>query len=117
VQARFDAIVSASNTPSEAWISADQGAGSNVGATEYFSFNTPVGAAATNQCGRVVFSDIHVSGAVSPADYSTSPTTPDGCTDADLTPQEKALEFMLFDLASCVVPDGQPPPPPPPVAK
>jgi hypothetical protein len=118
VQARYDAIVSSSNTPSQAWISADQSAGSNAGAAEYFSFNTPVGAAPASQCGRAVFSDIHVSGAVAPADYSNSPTVPDGCTDADLTPQEKALEFMLFDLASCIVPDSQQPPPPPPaVAK
>jgi hypothetical protein len=79
-----------------------------------------VGAPRSADAGRVLqhtrpasaFGDIHVSGAVAPVDYSNSPTVPDGCTDADLTSQEKALEFMLFDLASCVVPDSQPPPPP-----
>jgi hypothetical protein len=40
------------------------------------------------------------------------------CSGADLTPQQKALEFMLFDLAACVAPENRlppaPPPPPPP---
>ena len=32
---------------------------------------------------------------------------PDGCNaDVDLSPQEKVLEFMVFNLTSCLTPPG-----------
>ena len=72
-------------------------------------FFTPVGQPATQQCGRVVFTDFHVSGVanIGDAGLSDNTTFPTECTPAPLTPQEKALEFMLFDLASCVPPQPQ----------
>ncbi|MGH7437768.1 MAG: hypothetical protein ACRENE_18990, partial [Polyangiaceae bacterium] len=58
-----------------------------------------------------VLSDIHVSNAGTPADQSgTSLPFPTGCKATDLSPQEKALEFMLFDLSACVISDTVPPP-------
>jgi hypothetical protein len=113
-QAKDNAKVSATNTPSQPWIIADQQA-QDPGTTQYFSFNTPTNAAPSNgdtnaQCGRVVYSDLHV-GAASGDKPGTVPTE---CAVANLSPQEKALEFMLFDLSSCVTPDNAPPPPPPP---
>ena len=74
-----------------------------------FGFFTPVGNAASMQCGRVVFTDFHVSGVASIGDagLSNGSTFPTECTPSPLTPQEKALEFMLFDLASCVPPPPQ----------
>jgi len=82
---------------------------------QYLSANTPLGADPADQCGRVVLSDIHVTGSedegrdVSDDDLSF----PEGCTTTDLSPQEKVLAYMLFDISACVVPDSQPPAPPP----
>jgi hypothetical protein len=86
---------------------------SNV--TQYFSFNTPVGAGADAVCGRFVYSDIHVASGEKPGD-----PFPNGCLSgkmgsggvAAMTAQEKALEFMFFDLASRVCDETVPPPPP-----
>ncbi|HEX5657464.1 MAG TPA: carboxypeptidase regulatory-like domain-containing protein [Polyangiales bacterium] len=112
--AKRNAEVSAQNPHSQSWIVAEPGLFSQ-GGTQYFSFNTPtdaldnVGDTAASYCGRVVFSDLHV-GAAS-RDNRDRPV-PAGCADAPLSPQEAALEFMLFDLSSCIVPDQAMPEPP-----
>jgi hypothetical protein len=68
---------------------------------QYMSATTPIPG---GSCGRVVLSDIHVSaGAATGSDIPAMPF-PTGCVTTGLTPQEKVIEFMLFDIASCVSP-------------
>jgi hypothetical protein len=64
----------------------------------YVSINTPVTSPPADRCGRAVATDIHVG--------NGSLTT--------MSEQEAALEFMFFDLASCVIDDAQPPKAPTP---
>ena len=102
--------------PTQRWLYTQAGPNGSTKTVQHFTFNTPIEAAAEKQCGRVVFSQFHVAlGAERTRENS----------DQTMSPQEKALEFMLFDATSCVLPDNvtptapraiQPPPaaPPPP---
>ncbi len=75
-----------------------------IGGVDYpqnFQFTTPLEAAKEDRCGKVVFSDMHVaSGSTS----SSGTPFPMGCSTAEMSAQEKALSFMLFDIATCVGP-------------
>lgn len=85
----------------------------------YFTIGTPVAEKdddpTPEACGRVVFTDLHVSksGGGDSIDFSDQETPfPEGCTSGELSAQEKALEFMLFDLTSCVQQESARPKPP-----
>ena len=89
------------NAPAELWMTMTTGTGKNASTFPiHYTFDTPFNQSPT--CGRVVYSDFHVE------DRQNNPTNtstfPNGCTTGGLTPQEKLLEFMLFDLTSCVSP-------------
>jgi hypothetical protein len=104
-QPRHDA--EAAITPAQRWIYSP-----NPQSLQHYTFNTPVGATEDKQCGRVVFSDFHVTGANG---QSADIPFPQECDNGPLTPQERVLEFMLFDLASCIQKDSAPPAPPTPI--
>lgn len=74
---------------------------------QHFTIETPVAAATSALCGRVIYSSFHVlKGDLDPGIF------PSMCDSSmTLSAQEKVLEFMILDLASCIPVDGAPPPP------
>ncbi|HEX3770189.1 MAG TPA: hypothetical protein VHV30_04965 [Polyangiaceae bacterium] len=71
---------------------------SHAGMLLHYTFDTPVGAGQAAQCGHAIFSDFHVNNQGS----TNSSVFPDECQVAPLSPQERILEYMIWDLQSCV---------------
>jgi hypothetical protein len=134
VSPAFDPSIGPTNTQSQEYAHYDPSTyvgDSNANASlasypsAYFSFNTPVDAVSADggaapYCGRVVFSGLHIGAAAQDktttynALYPTALPSASTCNPApgNLSPQEKILEFILFDLSSCVTPDTAAPAPP-----
>jgi hypothetical protein len=85
----------------ERWVYVDPTQSTPLGKTgvQDMLFTAPQDQTPDNRCGKVVFSDMHVS-----ADSSSKAGTPypGGCSSQPLSAQEKALAFIFFDIASCV---------------
>lgn len=81
--------------PTQSWLSIP----STTSAPDWvlqLTFNTPVGAAAANQCGRVLFNEYHV---VNLPQESVQFPTECG-TATPMSAQEEMLEYALFDLSA-----------------
>lgn len=78
---------------------------------EYMSFNAPIGVPEAEACGRAVFTGLHVSTSVEDR-LEQPPGFPLSCEASELSAQEKAVAFMLFDLSACIQNDDKPPEPP-----
>jgi len=72
----------------------------------HYTFDTPVGE--PNQCGHAIFSDFHVTNQSNTSLYSFPADAAAECGASPMTAQEKILEYMIWDLASCVVTPPQP---------
>ena len=100
VDARYT-CKSATQGKAEQWVYVDPAQPLLTGVTgvQDMLFTTPLDMPDGSRCGKVVFSDMHVS-----SDSSSKPGTayPGGCSTTPLTPQEKALAFIFFDISSCV---------------
>jgi hypothetical protein len=89
--------------PAQRWLSTT----SPKSSLQHYTFNTEWGKPAAQQCGRVLYSDFHVTLA---GGGTTNVNFPNECDNNPLTAQEKVLAFMLFDLASCITNPNPPPP-------
>lgn len=78
---------------SQRWIYPSSGSGA-----VYISINTPTNKPPADRCGRAVATDLHVGNG----------------QETTMSESEAALEFMFFDLASCVIDDHETPTAPPP---
>ncbi len=91
------------NAPTQSWLTLNSDS-----AIMQFSFNTPFGAAAANQYGRVFFNEYHVentstpANTVFPAECGSAPHNP--LPPASMSAEEKMLEYTLFDLTNFVTP-------------
>ena len=88
----YDSVIA----PSQSWITVDDPV--FPGASIQYTFATPVGAAPSQQCGRVLFNDYHVENVAD----AQGMTFPSECVAGPMTPQEKVLEFSIFNLGACI---------------
>jgi Abnormal spindle-like microcephaly-assoc'd, ASPM-SPD-2-Hydin len=79
--------------PTQSWLTLNDSAHSNP--VMQFTFNTPIGS--PNQCGRVLYNEYHVE---NPVSSPTGKSFPAECPTTAMTPQEKLLEYSLFDLTN-----------------
>lgn len=95
--------------PALAWISAPNGN------PVYMTVNTPISypdgspVAPEEQCGRAVITGLHV---VDPSNAGPSSISSCSVGSGGLNAQQKAVEFLFFDLSACVTSDQVEPEPP-----
>jgi hypothetical protein len=105
-----------------AWIddtsTAPEGGSALAGDVKALSFSTPVadgGAGLPLPCGRAYFTDIHAGGGQALEDPGadapgTPAAVPGACDGGPMTPEEMALEFLLFDKSDVCLADTEAPP-------
>jgi hypothetical protein len=85
--------------PTQSWLTLNNASYGNP--VMQFVFDTPILPAGQkgNQCGRVLFNEYHVENPLNGNTVPANTTFPNECNlSAAMTPQEKLLEYMLFEL-------------------
>jgi hypothetical protein len=85
--------------PTQPWLTLNDSAAGNP--VMQITFNTPVGAPAANQCGRVLYNEYHV---INPSAFGRVSYPTECPPETRMTAQEEMLEYALFDLSSFVTP-------------
>jgi hypothetical protein len=75
----------------QAWVHLDPATAAGTSGDQIFTFPS------ASSCGRVIFSDMHVTGAT-----STATAFPNECPPPALDPQQDALAFLFFDEQTCL---------------
>ena len=81
--------------PSESWITLNDDPNFPNMSVQY-TFDTPVGTAPADQCGRVEFVDYHIENLPG----TSGLTFPNECPSGAMTPQEKLYEYMVFNVTN-----------------
>ena len=79
--------------PTQSWLTLNQSLSPDAIPVMQLTFDTPIGA--MNQCGRVLYNEYHVE---NPTLVSDGRAFPNECPNTPMTPQEKLLEYSLFEL-------------------
>jgi len=87
--------------PTQSWLTLNNSFDGVTQPVMQLTFNTPVNAPPAQQCGRVLFNEYHVETATI---NSSNDVFPAECPAGAMTPQEKLLEYSLFDLSTFVQP-------------
>jgi hypothetical protein len=97
-------------SPTQRWVYRSAPGTATPEPTMYLNVNAPLGKPVDDQCGKFVFADMHLYGGdvQPPAGALPDDAFPASCS-TELTPEEKALAFLFFDLSSCIQDDTKPP--------
>ena len=83
-------------SPTRSWMTLNQPLNADTNPVMQMTFDTPMGAG-VNQCGRVLYNEYHVE---NPTISPIGVKFPNECPNTPMTPQEKLLEYSLFDLTN-----------------
>jgi hypothetical protein len=89
--------------PTQSWLTLNKGVSNDAQPVMQLTFDTPVGAISSAQCGRILFNEYHVEVPV-----TSTGSFPAECDASSMNANEKLLEYSLFDLSTFITPQTPP---------